>query len=70
MKRNKAALCVALMFFTALMFSQSSEKVCVTEKGKKYHTISCRTIKNSAVTMLAKDEAVKLGYEPCKVCKP
>lgn len=70
MKRNKAALFVALMFFTALVFSQSSEKICVTAKGKKYHTISCRTIKNSAITMLAKEEAVKLGYEPCKVCKP
>lgn len=70
MKRNKVALCIALMFFTALLFSQSSAKVCVTANGKKYHTVSCRTIKNSDITMLAKDEAVKLGYEPCKVCKP
>ena len=70
MKKTKAALCVALMLLTALLFSQSSAKVCVSAKGRKYHTVNCRTIKSSAITTLTKEEAIRAGYEACKVCRP
>ncbi|WP_297645874.1 hypothetical protein [uncultured Treponema sp.] len=70
MKKTKAVLCAALMLLTALLFSQSSAKVCVSAKGRKYHTANCRTIKNSAITMLTKEEAIRAGYEACKICKP
>lgn len=70
MKKTKAVFCAALMLLTALLFSQSSAKVCVTAKGKKYHTATCRTIKNSATTTLTKEEAIRAGYEACKICRP
>lgn len=45
--------------------------VWITETGTKYHKRDCRTLKNSkTVKPITIEEAVKLGYEACKVCKP
>ncbi len=44
--------------------------VCVTKNGKRYHTASCRTIKDSEVEKMSRAEAEKRGYKPCKVCHP
>lgn len=45
--------------------------VWITETGAKYHKRDCRTLKNSTtVKSITIEEAVKLGYEACKVCKP
>lgn len=55
---------------TEFLFAQSSVKVYITSKGKKYHTATCRTIKNSSTTELTKEDAINTGYEPCKICKP
>lgn len=70
MKRNKFLLCIVLLFMTEFLFAQSSVKVYITSKGKKYHTATCRTIKNSSTTELTKEDAINTGYEPCKICKP
>jgi len=41
----------------------------ITPSGKKYHYPTCRTVK-SIKQYLSKEEAEKLGYEPCKICNP
>jgi hypothetical protein len=43
--------------------------VWVSEKGEKYHLKSCRYVKSNFYS-IDRDEAIKQGYEPCKVCKP
>lgn len=68
--RNRIFVCFGLMLLTAFLFAQSSTKVYITSKGKKYHTATCRIIKDSVKTELTKEQAVNAGYEPCKVCKP
>ena len=44
--------------------------VCVTKKGKKYHTARCRVLKDAEVKKMSKSEAEGKGYTPCKICKP
>ena len=68
--KRKLIPALLMLFLAALLFAQSSTNVYVTAKGKKYHTATCRTIKNSTVTELTKEQAVQAGYEPCGVCKP
>lgn len=70
MKINKFFISIVLLYITAFLFAQGSAKVYVTAKGKKYHTATCRTVQNSATTELTKEDAVKAGYEACKICKP
>jgi len=38
-------------------------------RGKKYHRENCRTLR-SGKKEIPLNEAIKKGYEPCKVCKP
>lgn len=47
----------------------SEVTVYVTPKGKKYHRENCRTIRDQK-RALTLSEAVKEGYDACKVCKP
>ncbi|MCK4760771.1 MAG: hypothetical protein KAW12_01130 [Candidatus Aminicenantes bacterium] len=42
--------------------------VYIKAKGKKYHKKNCRLVKDKKGVKLS--EAVKLGYDPCQVCKP
>ncbi|MBQ9539019.1 MAG: hypothetical protein IJU95_07085 [Treponema sp.] len=44
--------------------------VCVTKKGKKFHTAGCRVIKDSEVQKMTRKEAENKGYTACKICKP
>ena len=50
----------------------SATTVYVTEYGEKYHTATCRYIRNATttVTAMTEEEAVAAGYEACKVCNP
>jgi len=41
----------------------------VTKSGTKYHYATCYHARNP-YKYLTKEEAEKLGYEPCSVCKP
>jgi hypothetical protein len=47
----------------------SEVTVYVTPKGKKYHRENCRTIRDQKRAMTL-SEAMKEGYDACKVCKP
>ena len=60
------ALAAASMPYT----QSKTTTVYVTANGKKFHAKGCRTIKKSEVKALPKEEALKKGLEPCKVCKP
>ena len=62
---------ILLLLIQGCAFSQAEEKnvVCVTKTGKKYHTESCRYLKDSSFRIDMK-KAIQLGYTPCSVCKP
>ena len=47
----------------------ANNNVVISAKGKKYHNPGCRTVKNVSKTLTI-TEAQKLGYKPCKICKP
>ena len=49
--------------------TESAELYVITPSGKKYHRQTCRYAAN-VKQYVTKEEAEKLGYEPCKVCKP
>lgn len=58
-----------LIIVTPLQAQTSdSQKVYITRTGEKYHTSSCRYIKQSGKAIELK-EAAK-SYDPCSVCKP
>ena len=78
MRKLKSAgliLLCALMFSAALATTRTvpqatgEETVYVTKTGTKYHQEDCSTLKKTKIPMKLKD-AVKAGYEPCKVCHP
>lgn len=49
--------------------AEYSEGVYVTTSGKKYHLPNCQHVRYKTNTIeISKEEAVKLEYEPCKVC--
>ncbi len=58
-----------LIFHFGLSFSAEAQYVYKTPSGEKYHTSSCRTVKNAS-SRITFTEARKLGLDPCKVCKP
>lgn len=43
--------------------------VYITKTGHKFHKAGCRYLKYSR-TEIDRDEALRLGYVPCKVCRP
>lgn len=47
----------------------SDNYVYITRTGTKYHLPTCRYASNNA-TAIKLSEALKLGYEPCKDCRP
>lgn len=44
--------------------------VYTTPEGEKYHTNSCRWVKNKNLTEWIIEDAVNAGYGPCGTCKP
>lgn len=60
-----------LKLLTLLLFSVSinAQTVYKTPSGAKYHLATCHMVKNvsEAITI---EQAIKLGLEPCKICKP
>ncbi|MHC4661778.1 MAG: hypothetical protein ACYS8W_08820 [Planctomycetota bacterium] len=48
---------------------EREEKVYITERGEKYHKKGCRYLKKGSTT-ISKEEAIRRGYKPCKICKP
>lgn len=45
------------------------ETVYITRTGKKYHAAGCRHLSRSTIPV-ERDQAVKNGYTPCRVCRP
>lgn len=67
--RMRKYAAVILLLLSLLGTAIASDMVVITAKGKKYHRSNCRTVKQY-VKELTVEEAQKLGYKPCKVCKP
>lgn len=44
--------------------------VYISKSGNKYHSADCYHINVDNCTMISKEQAVSLGYEPCKTCRP
>lgn len=66
--RRLAAGLLALLVLAGVVWAEGS-LVVITAKGKKYHRPDCRTVKQVMRTLTA-EESQKLGYTPCKVCRP
>jgi len=60
---------ILLILLTLFCHTANAQKVYRTPTGKKYHLASCNTV-NNVSAVLAVAEAVQLGLEPCKICKP
>jgi hypothetical protein len=52
-----------------ICLSTNAQSVYKTPSGKKYHLASCRMVENVS-EKLTVAEAVAIGLEPCKICKP
>lgn len=82
MKKTLAIFLILL--FVLLLFSGADSQNQATPtveykyvgniSSKKYHKLSCKTAKKikpkNRKYFKTKEEAEKLGYVPCKVCKP
>ena len=70
---RKTAVTLLLLSFllctAGTVGAKDSSKVVITANGKKYHRPKCHMAKKY-VKELTAEEAKKLGYKPCKVCKP
>ena len=46
----------------------------INTKSGKFHYVTCRTIKNPNAPHFeevdSREEAIAMGYEPCKICRP
>lgn len=60
-----------LLLFFLLLFSLqgAAQSVYKTPNGKKYHLETCRMVKNVS-QKITLQEAIELGLEPCKICRP
>lgn len=56
-----------LLFFIGLNIQ--AQTVYKTPYGQKYHLSTCRTVNNVSKS-LDVNQALKMGLEPCKICKP
>lgn len=45
------------------------DTVYITRTGAKYHRDGCQYLSRSKIAIKRKD-AIRRGFEPCKVCKP
>lgn len=62
----KKILLLFLFLFTSAVFCQT---VYVTKTGEKYHREGCQHLRKSS-SNIDLEEALRLSYEACKVCKP
>lgn len=44
--------------------------VYISKSGNKYHRADCYHINADNCTMMSEEQAISLGYEPCKTCRP
>ncbi len=76
MRKIIASITAALMlsFCAAPLAESYSVSYVINLKSGKFHRTTCRTIKNIDAPHFeeveSREEAIAMGYEPCKVCKP
>jgi hypothetical protein len=58
-----------ILLFSFFAFKLQAQTVYVTDSGKKYHKKNCDVAKTGKKGIELSD-AMKQGYEACKVCKP
>lgn len=46
------------------------QAVFISKSGNKYHRMDCYHINADNYTMISEEQAISLGYEPCKTCRP
>ena len=63
----KMSLFLGLFFFTVSV--AIGQTVYKTPSGEKYHTATCRYVKNVSESMSV-EQAKKKGLTPCSQCKP
>ncbi len=73
--RKKSVLISAIVLilllgtiFTTYSINNLNTSYFVTKSGSKYHTKNCEYIVGHKTTKITKDDAKKLGYEPCLKC--
>ncbi|MBR1437784.1 MAG: hypothetical protein IJ587_04530 [Synergistaceae bacterium] len=69
MCRRLRRLTAALLLVLVIGGIAWAYDVVVTASGKKYHKPTCKMVKQVSRTLNVRD-AKRLGYTPCKVCKP
>ena len=65
-------ICIVIVFMmVAIAYADNRNlTVYITFSGKKYHTASCEHTKDKRQLAITLEEAVFVGYSPCKTCKP
>lgn len=69
MKKKVAILLLILFTISVVFAAPGSTIVFITKTGSKYHREGCSSLKKSKMPITLQ-EAVKLGYAPCKICNP
>jgi methylphosphotriester-DNA--protein-cysteine methyltransferase len=69
MKKKVAILLLVFFAISVVFAAPGSIIVYITKTGAKYHRDGCSSLKKSKISITLQ-EAVKLGYEPCKICNP
>ncbi|MDR4954810.1 hypothetical protein REB14_21725 [Chryseobacterium sp. ES2] len=58
---------ISILLFLAV--SVKGQTVYRTPSGTKFHTSSCRMVKNVS-SSLSVNKALEIGLQPCKICNP
>lgn len=66
--QKKHFIYTAILFLLLSVSKLNAQTVYITESGKKYHAKNC-SIAKTGKKGIELSEAIKQGYEPCKVCK-
>jgi endonuclease YncB( thermonuclease family) len=48
----------------------ATERVYITPRTKTYHRANCRLLRDVQAVPVLKTQAIRLGYKPCRRCKP
>ncbi len=74
MKRIASMLIMLLIFAATTLSAVAAGNYVASRDRAPFHTLSCRWAKKiaseNAVYYNTRDEAIKDGHRPCKVCKP
>lgn len=66
---KKVSRLIVFMLFIMAAVGVSAQTVYVTPSGQKYHRADCRMVENVSES-LSLTQALKIGFQPCKICHP